>query len=402
MNKDKRKDDGIQIDIDINDPTEESSADIKSKAGEFAKAAGGLAGSLGKLAVKKGSELKEKIDDESLTEKTVTAVKSVSQKASKVAASASDAAKKTISKNIDKYGDTESISETTDQVKETYFAESDVKVSKKDLSTPKEKKQGKRAERKAEKQRKKEEEQKKNLKMGLLLMGIALLLCVGMYVIGGNKEEVVTEEPAVEESTDDTATDIAEDSTEEEPESTPEPAIGNDINTVGNKVAFGEYNGQKINWWVCETNEGKSLLVSADQVTEADFNDTTIAEATNWERSTLRGFLNDTFINEAFDETERQCVLETEITDDDVTTYDKVFILNEKQYREYYAITKVRFNGRCWLMDQVGDELYRLEEGDMGRSGELDYGLRVNETCGVRPAIWVDAELFKGISEVSE
>lgn len=146
---------------------------------------------------------------------------------------------------------------------------------------------------------------------------------------------------------------------------------------------------------VCETNEGKSLLVSENMVSEERFNDTTIAEPTNWERSTLRSFLNDSFIKEAFGESERQCILETEVTNNDETTYDKVFILNEKQYREYYAITKVRFNDNCWLMDIVEDELYRLEEQDLGRSGEIDYGLRVNEHCGVRPVIWVDSELFK-------
>lgn len=276
--------------------------------------------------------------------------------------------------------------------------ESDAKKSRKGLSASIEKKKEQRAEKKAEKERIKKEEQKKSLKMGLLMMGIVLLICVGMYFLGGTEEESAPEEPVAEENTDGADTNITEEPVKEE-SPVEAPAIGDDINTVGNRVVFGEYEGQKIYWWVCETSEGKSLLVSADKVTEKAFNDTVQAEATDWRGSTLREFLNDTFLNEAFNNSERQCVIESEVADEGETTYDKVFILNEKQYREYYAITKVRFQNNCWLMDSVVDSLYRLEESDIGRSGEIDYGLRVNENCGVRPAIWVDTELFKDATE---
>lgn len=256
----------------------------------------------------------------------------------------------------------------------------------------------KRAERKAEKQREKEEAQKKSLKMGLLLMGIALLICVGMYVLGGNEEEAVSEEPAVEE----TSTNTSEETAADKSETQEKPVIGSDISTVGDKVTFGEYDGKGMTWWVCEVQDGKSLIVSTDKVADMPFNDTVQAEAIDWKLSTLRTFLNDTFLNDAFNDTDRQCILETEYECDDSSVQDLVFILNEDQYRKYSNLDNVRFNNNCWLIDSVISTLNRLEESDIDRSGELDYGLRNNEDCGVRPAMWVDTELFKETSEASE
>ena len=78
----------------------------------------------------------------------------------------------------------------------------DTKKEKSGLSASIENKRKQRAEEKAEKQRKKEEAQKKSLKLGLLMMGLALLICIGMYVLGNGEEEVPSEEPVVEKSTE--------------------------------------------------------------------------------------------------------------------------------------------------------------------------------------------------------
>lgn len=54
--------------------------DIKQQAGELLKAAGGLAGSLGKLAKKKGIQIKEKLEDEEFQEKISSGIKAVTDK----------------------------------------------------------------------------------------------------------------------------------------------------------------------------------------------------------------------------------------------------------------------------------------------------------------------------------
>lgn len=55
--------------------------DLKQKAGEFVKATGALAGTLGKFALKKGSELKDKIEDEDFQNKTEDSLKKLKDKA---------------------------------------------------------------------------------------------------------------------------------------------------------------------------------------------------------------------------------------------------------------------------------------------------------------------------------
>ena len=88
-----------RIDIDVNldeepvelgyqgktDKTQDASAEeLKQQAGELFKAAGGLAGSLGKFAAKKGSELKDKISDEEFQEKVKSNAKAYADKAGTV------------------------------------------------------------------------------------------------------------------------------------------------------------------------------------------------------------------------------------------------------------------------------------------------------------------------------
>ncbi|MBR2707315.1 MAG: hypothetical protein IKE74_08815 [Mogibacterium sp.] len=70
--------------VDIGDQTSKSdqkresdpSDELKQQAGELLKAAGGLAGSLGKFAKKKGIELKEKIEDEEFQDRVQETIQS--------------------------------------------------------------------------------------------------------------------------------------------------------------------------------------------------------------------------------------------------------------------------------------------------------------------------------------
>ena len=256
-----------------------------------------------------------------------------------------------------------------------------------------------RAERKAEKQRIKEEEKKKSFRLGLLLMGVALLICIGFMILDGKEDEAIPKENAAEEVTEEQVAVTADEPSAEEI-TTNEPAlqIGNDINTVGDKVVFGAYEGKQIDWWVCETKEGKSLLVSTNKIADKPFHDTVQSEDADWERCTLRAFLNDEFFNTAFSDLERQSIIETTVTMYDETTNDKVFILNEEQYKNYCNQKNISFSDACWLMDPV-QSMFRLEESEVGKSDEFGYGLRVNEECGVRPAIWVSANDFNDITD---
>jgi hypothetical protein len=421
MGKDKHKDKQLYIDVDVSESTntesvdiglyhdaadkniEGSADDVKKKAGEFAKAAGGMVGSLGKFAAKKGSELKDKLGDEEFQEKTISIVKHASSKTAGTTTAAvktaTNIAKKAISK---KEASSDNNDLTVDVVSADKERIEDLKP-KKGVAASIERKKVEKAEKKAEKERLKKEAQQKSLKMGLLLMGIVVLISVGIYFIGGTEDESVpdgsvVEEVATEDAGEEDDTSIHEEPVEEEPP-VEAPVIGDDIGTVGDKVVFGEFDGSAISWWVCENQDGKSLIVATSQIAEKPFNEAVTADAVDWKLSTLRTFLNETFISEAFNDSERQCILETEFKGDDLTTQDRVFILSEEQYRKYSDLSNITFSGNCWLIDVISTTLTRQEENDIDRHGEIDCGLRNNENCGVRPAMWVDTETFKAITE---
>ena len=83
---------GTHTDIQDND----SSDDIVRMAGDFAKAAGGLASSFGKFAAKKSSELKDKLDDDDLQEKISSGIKTITNKIDDYVASDSEIDRKII------------------------------------------------------------------------------------------------------------------------------------------------------------------------------------------------------------------------------------------------------------------------------------------------------------------
>ena len=91
---DNKEEKTIDIDVDLGEEpvelgyqgkpknTKDASAEeLKQQAGELFKAAGGLAGSLGKFAAKKGGELKDKISDEEFQEKVKSNAKAYTDKA---------------------------------------------------------------------------------------------------------------------------------------------------------------------------------------------------------------------------------------------------------------------------------------------------------------------------------
>lgn len=92
------KDDKNMIDIGTHTdiPDNDSSDDLVQMAGDFAKAAGGLASSFGKFAAKKGSELKDKLDDDELQEKINSGIKTITDKIDDYVASDSELDRKVI------------------------------------------------------------------------------------------------------------------------------------------------------------------------------------------------------------------------------------------------------------------------------------------------------------------
>lgn len=196
---------------------------------------------------------------------------------------------------------------------------------------------------------------------------------------------------------------------------------------VGGIIKFGKYeqdnnisNGKEnIEWLVLAKENGKVLLISDKALDCKPYN--TNDEDVTWETCSLRAWLNDDFLKEAFNAKEQAKILTAKIsadansgfdTDPGKETKDKVFLLSVKEANKYFnddneraciptdyakehgAYTSTIFvkndmNTCGWWLRSPGNEQNKATTviGD----GSIDsYYNRVNkDNVSVRPAIWI-------------
>lgn len=204
---------------------------------------------------------------------------------------------------------------------------------------------------------------------------------------------------------------------------------------IGSTVNFGHYeqdnntsNGKEsIEWLVLDYDaaERKVLLISRYGLDCQPYNET--YTGITWEKSTLRGWLNSTFLYNAFNASERPAILTTYVTADKNPEYgtdpgnvtqDKIFLLSAVEAETYfedddacqckptayavaqgaYESTDISAWGNCWwwLRSPGGSQnltTYVRTIGVVNRSGDNVN----NKRNAVRPALWVD--LDSGIFE---
>ena len=125
---------------------------------------------------------------------------------------------------------------------------------------------------------------------------------------------------------------------------------------VGDLVKFGKYeqdnnkeNGKEdVEWIVLAKEDNKILVISRqglDCVKYLDNGETGGDKTVTWESSTIRTWLNGTFISEAFAEEEQAKLSETKVTAEDNKTHgtdagndttDKVFLLSVSEADKYF------------------------------------------------------------------
>ncbi len=187
---------------------------------------------------------------------------------------------------------------------------------------------------------------------------------------------------------------------------------------VGDTLYFGQYeqdnnteNGKEdIRWRVLDMENGKVLVISekildavefsnGSVIRDADGNFVTKKLSSDWEESTLRTWLNESFYTQAFTAEEQAKILNGE-------DGDKVTLLNLEQGNEYFdgeldgaakrtAYAKAQGAERAWWWLQDGGV-------DWDGSGYEDFGYKTlfavkkdigpNSKYGVRPAMWISDE----------
>lgn len=188
---------------------------------------------------------------------------------------------------------------------------------------------------------------------------------------------------------------------------------------------FGSYeqdgstgNGKEpIEWLVLDRDGNKALLLSKYALDYQSFMPfyEPVTEPYTWESCSLRRWLNSTFLNAAFDSSERQRLLTTTVItspgslhreNGPVTTEDRVFLLSNTEVYAYFAneaataaeYSAYALSANPWAENSTdpgaADWWLRTTDGSdhpdgVYAGGRVGEGTRAYEGEYVRPAIWV-------------
>ena len=199
--------------------------------------------------------------------------------------------------------------------------------------------------------------------------------------------------------------------------------------SVGDIIEFGAYeqdndtsNGKEpIEWQVLAKEDNKILVISKYALDAKPYN--TEFENVTWETCSLRTWLNETFLDEAFSKAEKSMIQTTEVsadknpdysTDPGNATKDKIFLLSIDEANKYFASNKSRrcvptayaiakdamtsdhykVDGEaicCWWLRSLGN--YQNNAADVDCGGVNSYGNYVlTGNRGVRPAMWISLD----------
>lgn len=186
--------------------------------------------------------------------------------------------------------------------------------------------------------------------------------------------------------------------------------------TVGDTLYFGTYeqdnntsNGkEEIEWIVLDKTQKSMLLISKYALEFMPYNETYAGNT--WENSSMRNWLNDTFLSAAFSGGEQNRIKATSLEDGCI---DKVFLLSDEEAYKYfnspesrqcvptnYAMAKGAYSAgdsaegeaaRWWWLRSPGAASFRV-------AGVFSHGLihhsgwPVRDKNCVRPALWINLE----------
>lgn len=189
---------------------------------------------------------------------------------------------------------------------------------------------------------------------------------------------------------------------------------------VGDIVYFGAYeqdnntsNGKELIEWLVLAKENNRVLVISDKALDCRAFDTS-GKYVTWEKCSLRKWLNNDFVNVAFDAEERKMIPSVIVsayknpiydTNSKNATNDRVFLLSIVEAEKYFTSDEARkcmpteyamANGDAlggeainwWWLRSPGD--YQFFAANAYSDGSVDEdGNGVNYDLAVRPAMWI-------------
>ena len=180
---------------------------------------------------------------------------------------------------------------------------------------------------------------------------------------------------------------------------------------IGDTILMGKYRQTRrekdgvdpIQWIVVAKENDKVLLVSYYVLDYQKYHDGD-TDNVDWETSSVRKWLNETFYNNAFDSSEKDRILTSNILDyyssSSTYTLDRLFFLSSQEIYSDYKMSERRTEssyptdyasglgatGDYWLRDTSKESSTATIEWER-HGGEIEQSK--NEYCGVRPAMWV-------------
>lgn len=195
--------------------------------------------------------------------------------------------------------------------------------------------------------------------------------------------------------------------------------------SVGDNIFFGSYeqdgdtsNGKEDIEWLVLAKENKKILVISKYALDCQPYNSSYTHTT-WEECSLRAWMNDDFLNNAFSAYEQSKIVTTNVsadknpkysTDPGNATTDKIFLLSVKEAEKYfssdsarqckpteYAIANGTYvndnNGDCWwwLRSPGHNQYYAAFVYNVGSVGCHGDDVDGDLVC-VRPALWIDLD----------
>lgn len=280
----------------------------------------------------------------------------------------------------------------------------------------------------------------------LLSVGIVLVTVLSMLVgCGKTSEDETIPDTAIEDTIPETTVEDNADTASDSVTSISDIDAISDI-AIGEYVTFGSYeqdadfdNGpEPIEWMVLDHQDGRTLLL-AKYGLDASWYHVESADDVTWENCKLRSWLNTDFYNTAFNDTEKDLIVQITNENPDGTafwensgrevyssiggndTQDNVFLLSLYEAQTYLGLT-TDGNSDCrttatlyaesqgayapgkecwwWLRSPGSDICHAAVVKDSGSAlGEFVYH-EYKETPAVRPAIWVGEGIHGEITDL--
>ena len=170
---------------------------------------------------------------------------------------------------------------------------------------------------------------------------------------------------------------------------------------VGDIVEFGHDERERTNnpneWIVLDKDDNQVLLLSKSGVDFKIYGNTGI-----WEKSLIRTYLNDSYLDKYFTDEERSIIKPTEINNNSYSdtgvvqysnpTQDKIWLLSTEEAERYLESDSERqCDNHDWWLRSSGRS--GSQNSAVRQDGSISNGFRVEKVCLVRPALYIDISL---------